>query len=482
MRGPEGGASFAARHPRTSAFAALCALTLSSQLLSADRNLYGDAAHYWAIAGSFDTGDGFSLNGYGDRLRGYALPLLLNGVQHAARSLDLDPLTLFRLVSAVSGAALFAAVLPSFLGRVFGVRPVTPVAAATFGVLCFAYWRGHLLYPLSDMPALLFLVLGLLNLPDGRGRWPPGRALIAGACLALAANIRPINEAALAGAAVLVAWMVVRAMPSRRAIVAAAVFSIGVALVALPQASINARTLGTRNPFAHPAMSPMAPNLYLQQLVWGVSIQRYETNIGGTFPVAAIFTDPRGQALLGLDPRYDPRNSAHEAQLAVSRYLRLVVASPLFFASAYARHLVNGLDVAYSTPYVTRLAPRSLPFALVNLLVLSLAAAYGLPRLRRIRLADDWRRLWLAGVFALPAGLAVPIAVESRFFLPLWMLAYGFVVFGLFRESRDLLRPRWLLWPAAVLVGVCVLVASATYAHIQGAPASFETWCVRCFD
>src|SRR4029434_1304891 len=96
--------------------------------------------------------------------------------------------------------------------------------------------------------------------------------------------------------------------------------------------------------------------------------------------------------LLGLNPRYDPRNYAHEAQTGFGRYLRLVAGRPLLFASIYARHLFNGLDVGYSTPYVTRLLPRSLVFALVNYVVLGLAAVYGLYLFRRSLLPENrWR-------------------------------------------------------------------------------------------
>lgn len=266
-----------------------------------------------------------------------------------------------------SRAALFATALPTLLARVFAAR-LTAARTAAFAVLCFIYWRGHLLHPLSDLPALLFLTVGVLYLrvPDDRD-WSHWHAFVCGGCLAAAANVRPINEAALAGAVLLVSWWFVRAASRRRAVLSAGLFTLGVCLVAAPQAIVNSRTLGTRNPFAHPSTSPIAPNLYLQQLVWGASIQRYETNIGDTFPVSAIFTDRRGQELLGLDLRSDPRNSAHEAQLSVSGYIRLVSRAPLFFASAYLRHLFNGLDVAYPTPYSRKARTPQRPICLRQL-------------------------------------------------------------------------------------------------------------------
>jgi hypothetical protein len=476
------GVAFATGHPRTAVFLALSVLLLANNLSATDRALYGDAANYWQLGRTFGTDHRFSLHGYVDRLRGYSVPFLLYCVQQAALVLDIDEMALFRGVSAIAGAAAFAVVLPSFFTRVLGVRP-SLLTTTAFSLLCFVYWRGHLLHPLSDVPALLLLTMGVLCLPwEGGYRWRLGLALIGGCCLGLAANARPINEAALGGAGLLACWHVARAKSRRRALLAVATFGLGVGMAALPQSLINARTLGTRNPFAHAQVGTAAPNLYLQQLVWGVSIQRYETNIGGTFPVAVMFTDARGQALLGLDPRHDPRNSAHEAQLAIGRYLRLVAGRPLLFASVYSRHLFNGLDIAYSTPYVTRLAPRSVMFALVNYFVLSLAVVYGVYAGRRIRLHEIGWRLSLVGVFLLPSLLAIPTAIECRFLLPLWMLAHGFVVFRLLGSDapRELARLPYLLVAVAVGVVASFALASATYAQVLGAPASFQTWCLRC--
>lgn len=467
------------RHPRATVFLALSSLLLASSLRATDRTLYGDAANYWQLAGTFVTNGRFAFGGYVDSLRGYSVPFLLFCVQGAARAIGVDAIPVFRTASALAGAATFAIVLPSFFTRLFGGGRLLP--SMTFGVLCALYWRGHLLYPLSDFPALLLLTTGLLCLPSEGAPWRADVALVGGACIALAANARPINDAALLGSALLVCWRVAASRARRPALVRAAAFGLGVGLAAAPQALINARTLGTRNPFAHTRAGTAGENLYLQQLMWGISIQRYETNIGGTFPVAAIFADRSGQQIMGLKRRSDPRYSAHEAQASLGRYLRLVVARPLFFASAYGRHLFNGLDVAYPTPYVTRLVPRSAPFALVNYVILGLAAVYGLYLIPQLRWREHRWRLAVVTVFILPALASIPTAIECRFLLPLWTLSYGFV-FSLLEGGSEAasLRPRYLL--VAVVVGVLAAfaLASATFAQIQHGPPSFDIWCLWC--
>ena len=279
------------------------ALMVSAQSVTSPA-LYGDSAHYWALAGSFHVDGRFSLDGFNEALRGYALPLFLYGIQRAAAARGVDPLALFRLVSALLGAALFALAMPSLLTRAAGMRG-SIVAVLAYCGLCATYWHGHLVYPLSDIPAALLLVTGTCALPwDPERPWDVGRALIAGFSLALTANVRPINEAALFAAMLLLGihWRAHRSgVPGAQTTRAIASFGLAVAIATWPQSSINHRVFATWNPFVHRAADQTAPSLYVQQLGWGLSIQRYETNVGTTsFPVGVMFTDATGQALVGL--------------------------------------------------------------------------------------------------------------------------------------------------------------------------------------
>src|SRR5262249_29808677 len=140
-------------------------------------------------------------------LRGYSFPLALYTVQRIARTAGLDGLWLFRLVSALAGSALLAFVFPAFFRRVLNARP-TLASVAVFCASAAIAWRGHLLYSLSDFPALPALVGGLVLLhrtaDSGSGFLP---ALGAGVCLAWAANARPINVIALFGGLGLIWWL-----------------------------------------------------------------------------------------------------------------------------------------------------------------------------------------------------------------------------------------------------------------------------------
>jgi hypothetical protein len=468
-----------ARHPRLATFAATAAVLLMLNASSADRMFYADAANYWSLARSFDSGDGFSLDSYTDRLRGYSIPLLWKVVQQLSHAAGVDEIVGFRIFSALLGSALLAVVLPTLWAFLLGCR-IALVPTLLFSTLGLLYWRGHLLYPLSDIPALLLLATGVLCLPREDRAWGYTTAAAAGACLALAANARPIHAAALPLSGLLVCWYCARA--ERRRLVTGCAFLLSASLALVPQARINLSVKGSLNPFAAADSDPNQPSLYAQQLAWGIAIQRYETNVGGRFPDAVIFTDGRGQDLLPVPRNQDPRVALAGRPFDFGAYLNLLTSNPWFFASAYARHLFNGLDVAYSTPYVQRVAPRQVAMAALNYAVLTVALVQlmsGLVRLKfRHRLSG--RRLMAGLTFVAPAVLAVPTAVEPRFLLPIWMLAYGSVVFRL--PDAGLRRPSFALATAVAGVAFGFALESVTYSNILDAPQTFDLWCLWCWD
>jgi hypothetical protein len=472
-------------HLRATSFVLTLAAFLVCNLTSSDKRLFGDAAHYWSLAGTFTTGRHFSFYSYTDRLRGYSMPLMLYGVQQIALAAHLEAVIVFRAASAVIGAVLFAIVFPAFLANLLRV-PTSVGNTLIFAGFGLAYWRGHLLYPLTDFPALLLFTSGLLLLPGFPGQhWSSVAAFGSGVALAIAANARPVYEIALLAVAALVLWHAIRstrATSGPHTVLSVTAFGLGAAIALMPQSLINSRIFETWSPFAHSRATDQQPNLYVQQLGWGVGVQRYETNIGPNFPVAVMFLDTRGLELLGLDRVEDPRSSIERKRIDLQAYLRLIASHPVFFASSYVRHLFNGLDVAYATPYVTRLAPRSIPFALANYVVLALAILGAASLLPRLRPFDQAWHASIVVVFLTPALLAIPTAIEPRFLLPLWMLAYGFVAFRLLNSERLIaLVGSWrvaLVLAAGALA--CFELAASTYSQIQNAPTDFELWCLWC--
>jgi len=267
-----------------------------------------DSGYYWELRQTFyDSQGNFSLTNYADeryQLRGYIIPLwLLAGewlidVPTPDRWVD-DYLTVVLLNTALF-TLLACALLPGLFTQLTGKAPPLRVRLL-LALTLFLFLRGYISYPLSDLPALVFLLAGLLALLWVARLSAPGNlavALLAGALLAAAYFARPVYLLAF-GAAGLSFFFI----PSRRwgwKGLAFAAFLVGGALIALPQYQVNRIHYGVDSPF-------ISGGLYTFQTTVGMRVQRYETNLNEQiYPLAGVtFLDPQAENLLQRAGRLD---------------------------------------------------------------------------------------------------------------------------------------------------------------------------------
>ena len=205
----------------------------------------------------------------------------------------------------------------------------------------------------------------------------------------------------------------------------------GAFVVSLPQMLMNNRH--------HDTWSPGVANASEQNLVttWlGVRAQKYETYVGPAsgYPQPGVFyLDPATRRLLEEESITPVIRLGRPSFPSSSRYLRLVLEHPLAMSASYFRHVFNGFDVKYPTPYVRDLDNKPTVLSLLNYTVLFVALARLLvPEARRALGRIRW-----SGIVVLLGALVGVIATqaEPRYFLPLTALAYMLVCFG--PETRE---------------------------------------------
>ena len=244
--------------------------------------------------------------------------------------------------------------------------------------------------------------------------------------------MRPSYQLALLLVAAALAITVVRA--GRGALRSMGAFAVGVAIAYAPQSSINMHRFGTPSPFVQTELARGGPSLFLQQLAWGVYIQRYETNVqkGGPLPRGGVvFVDEAGLDIVRNENMMQPKGrqvAPLNPAFTYGDYVRLVFNHPLFFARAFARHLFNGLDIAYSTVYITDIREDNDGFRVVNYVVWLAALGAALLATRRECARRPWAGIALFAAVCVPSLLSAAGAVETRFFLPLFFGAYLLVV------------------------------------------------------
>ena len=422
---------------------------------------YADSQNYWDLSQTFDPHGHFSLFAYHDTLRGYSVPLLYHVEFVVSSWVGLGASV--KAFGALLAATLGVVVAPRLARRLFPAASIGLISVLALNTLIFVFWRDHFAFPLSDFPALLAGSLGVLGLLRGRAIGYVG----AGLAFGLASNMRPEYLPAL-----LIAFVVAAALPPRPASPAARVGTValviaGAAIALLPQLLINHHQRGDWNPLA-----PGGRTIALVQLTDGLILQKYETYVGpaANYPESQVYYfDPSTIHVLEQEHISASLRPGHTERLkSYGQYAGIVARHPVEIAASYLRHIFNGIDVRYPTPYVKNLddSPVVLSLLEYTLLFVALARLF-LPEARR----GLGRARWAGVVLLLcPCLSAIPGAVEARFFLPLQLLVYMLVCFGPVTRSSltggTISRRVTLAVAYVMFVLVCLTLSSSTLANI----------------
>ena len=397
-----------ARNPAVVAFVLAFMAAVAVGSIAGEQPFHYDSGAYWALPETFTKDGHFSLFNFSDWTRGYPLPLiylLLQTVGHTLTDADW-------ILVVVFNAALFAligAVLAPRLALLAWPRTAwsVPRRLALFGLI-LVFWRGYLSYPLSDFPALAAALVAIVAVSSSESlRWMP----LAGATAALAFEIRPAYLLLFPILILLVGWSWREEEGGRgwrRRLLCATLFIGAAALVAVPQSLIHHRHGGSYTPI------PGGKGLASLQYTEGLKLQRYETFVGGTPSQAPMrYGDPHTEGIVeGLD------GGVVEG---TGQYAEVVVQHPLTMLGVFLRHVVNGLDQRYQTPYVDRLATADARiWRFTGFLIVFLALLRVLwTRARRALEPAQWR---YPAALLLACATSIASAVETRFLLPLFVL------------------------------------------------------------
>lgn len=467
---------------RVSAFVAASVLFFTQQALVSVPVFPYDSGNYWQLS------DPAVLLAGPQTIRGIIFPILLAPThalfkvfgQFMPQASALPP----RLLFAVQFAFLLAILAPEAYVVIFGGR-LTFFRRLIAPVLTMIFLSGALLYPLSDLPAALMLLFAVSLAVRAGSEHASSRSrfwslLGSGALAGAAYNTRTIYLFPVV--CLLLAIPIIalrRAQPRTRALMTA-LFVGGVLLVSIPQAGLNYKLRGVFTPEVI-TESSYSGGLFAFQLRTGIRIQRYETYVGRNISSpAASYLDPLGVRIYAEEGLAD-------APVTVGSHALIVARHPLEFAQIYARHFINGLDVRDGEVYITADSTdptRRTPLAILNFLVLFVAgwvvvvrcttrkedreqpversAARSVPSpvdFARVPADADWP-LWL-GILVLPVVATIPGAIETRFFLPVHLLAYFTIAL-----NADPGELKAGLRRAPIAVAACFLLASGVYFYV----------------
>jgi hypothetical protein len=419
----------------------------------ADPHFYWDGAAYWSLGGSFGGAGHFSLLDYDSTIRGYALPLFNRLLASIASSLGVGNVTIVQLFGALEVAVLGTLLIPALVRASWPAARVTPWRILLLNGLIFFFWRDYFGYPMSDFPAATLAIAGLYA---ATRRSPLGYAL-AGLALGLAWNVRQAYIATL-----VVVLVIAGARAGFRRAPRRLLRNVGLVLVGLLVASAPQMLINHHHGFGWSLTVPDAKVIALINLSAGMQEQRYETYIGTAYPSPGVrYLDPSTQAILRED---------HIASFtSYTQYARVVERHPTEMVASWWRHIFNGLDVRFATPYIRDLNGASELFSLIVYSLIFVAGARLLiPSFRR----QFGKVSWPEGL-ALAAGIvpAIPLGAETRYYIPVQLIVYALVLFapGTRQGWAELGRPGKVtlmtLYPVFLLF--CIALSTATLALIE---------------
>jgi hypothetical protein len=443
------------------AFAAAFVAVLAVALLQGAKPFYYDSLNYWMLGETFTVHGSFSLLNFSSPLRGYLLPLIDHGLQRTAVAFGWGTSTSAKIFNVFVFALIGAVLAPKLAEISWSDKHWTMWRRLAPVPLLLVFWSGFLNFPLSDFPALMMVLIALVSIAC----YPkPGWVLLAGLATGAAIDMRPAYVLLAPIVVVLAVWRYVELrndIDIRRQVLCLVLLVTGFLGVSLPQ------SLSVHHYYDTWSFVPgTAAHLESFQLTEGLIIQRVGGYVGTGHPPLMLYEDPAGAALLN-------RQTGHTIT-GLGQYFHLIVDHPVTMGGVLGRHLINGLDQRYSTPYVEHLDTgshrwlRLASFLLVFLALLRVvwpAARHGLGSAR-------WR---YPVALLLCCITTLPTAMETRFLLPVYLLSYILV-----------LAPGWpnpigaanmgfrrFLTPA-VIIFACLVFMAITWHVASGASDHFH--------
>jgi hypothetical protein len=402
------------------------------------QNFPYDSGQYWSLANPS------VFFNFPQDVRGYFYPLLLLPAHFLANVFEGIPIYPYRLYSSIIYAFTLTVLLPSFYVIIFGGK-VSFTRRMVVPILVIILFPGVIIYPLSDLPGFILYISCiylLIKVSLEKNKLSYNSLLYLGfsGFLAYASyNTRTIYLIPLPMIILTIPFILFSNTKAISKVIATVIFIAGMGLASLPQCFINQNTVNRFTPAVITQVSDRS--LFAMQLMWGITIQRYSTNIGSNGTPGQYFLDNAGIRL------FEKKGLTRE-NVSIQDYISLVVHNPMFFIGSFTRHLLNGVDLRDGEVYIRDAKRSTNSIAFVNFSIIftgffiifiryaervksqistTSSPNDGFPRERRG--ANYYWKLWLA-IILFPILAIIPGAVETRFFLSFQLLIYCTIAFN----------------------------------------------------
>lgn len=432
------------------------------------RVTYYDSGAYWTLAdGVIDEG----LLAYPESFRGYFFPTLISLLKRISIHIFSSRWMLFILFGSFCAAFTITIIIPWFLK----VKEITVkrylIGSIVNTIIFWYFWKDAIIYPLSDIFAMFFYAIGIMTLVnivklDGKNLILKAflSSVFTGLALYAAYNTRTIYLLpSVLTVVVIIIYIYKGKIPSRhkfkKIITLVLGCVIGIGILATPQMIINEHYTGKFTPKVLTEFkSDYQYSLSEWQLLQGMMYERYETYVGADIENqktgGVIFYDSAGQKIVELEQL--------GINISVIEFLKLFFKYPLDFIGMYVRSTISYMTLIWNELYVTDLmVDKSINIGICIIFwIIAFSALFFTPKQKALQ----WIKNTIVSIplicYIVPCILIIPAAPEVRFFLPLYLLCYGYLCYKIdYKKLFIIIKPFWIRYLVICFLIICAWVA-----------------------
>lgn len=236
--------------------------------------------------------------------------------------------------------------LPELIGAIFN-KKIGILGRLSVLVLTMLIWPGLMVYPLSDVPALILVIAALFLLHKAIAMKSKLRYMVIVLCGLLLGGSYYVRTGNMVSILVAIIILICGAARTDRKWIHKFsfifFFFVGIVVAAIPQIIINTECLGE---FTYKVPIIFTTEVTSSQLRKGVSLIRYETSVANGFPNAAVISvDSLADTLFKQEGFSRDGITFQELLLSIVKY-------PLEFLGIYAAKFANIIDARYGETYI----------------------------------------------------------------------------------------------------------------------------------
>ena len=278
-------------------------------------------------------------------MRGYLFSFIILVIKSVSRIGGISSYVGYEIVMSLVYSTILTVVIPDIVHHLFH-KTAGVLQILVFSFCALYFWQGYFFYPLTDLSAFFFVLVGINIISRFKKYWWTG--IFSGLLWGGSALLRPSYQISLIPQLIWVWYFYRNEIDLHTKQVAARILVVttGLIIVFSPQISINQYNHGTLSPFVQTQNHSKGTDLFSKQLGVGFDLQKYETNIGSNYPIAQVrFLDPHGESILIQSsnkafPYIESGKLGPDFPLSVTEYIKLIGKYPLDFLVLYARHFL----------------------------------------------------------------------------------------------------------------------------------------------